>query len=135
MGDDGVGPRVARLLAADITLEARLDVVFGGTDLLRHMESMEGRDRVILIDAAQGGEPGEISVADEAPSDSGPESAHALSPARALELLRRASPPLQGARFTWVLIHIRAAELRPKLSPEIEAAVSRAAETVRRLLA
>jgi hydrogenase maturation protease len=135
MGDDGVGARVARLLAADAALTARVDVICGGTDLLRYMELMEGRERVILIDAAEGGEPGEISVVDELPSDSGRESAHALSPVQSLQLLRTVSQALDSVRFTWVLVHIRAAEMRPELSPEIQNAVSHAAKSVRESLA
>lgn len=135
MGDDGVGLRVASLLAADGALSGRVDVVCGGTDLIRHLDLMQGRERVILIDAAEGGEPGKLAVLDELPPDSGPESAHALSPARCLQLLRTVSPPLDAVRFTWVLVHIGAAEVRPALSPEIEAAVLEAADAVRRLTA
>ncbi len=130
MGDDGVGARVARLLAADGRLAARLDVVCGGTDLLRYADLMQDRARVILIDAAEGGEPGAISVVDQLPPDSGPESAHALSAVRALELLRSLSPELQAARFTWVLVHVHGAEVGPGLSPKIEDAVFRASEAV-----
>ena len=135
MGDDGIGVRVARLLAADGALADRLDAVCGGTDLIRYMDLMPGRDCVILIDAAEGGEPGKLAVLDELPPDSGPESAHALSPVRCLQLLRTISPALDAVRFTWVLVHIGAAELRPALSPEVETAVLDAADAVRRLAA
>jgi len=135
MGDDGIGPRVARLLAAGGNLAARMEVVCGGTDLFRYMELMQGRERVILVDAVMGGRSGDVSVWNKPPPDSGPESAHALSPVKSLQLLRIVSPQLDAVRFTWVLVHIRAAELGPGLSPKVEAAVRRAADAVRRLAA
>src|ERR1039458_379612 len=62
MGDDGVGALLAESLAG----RADADVLIGGTDLLRCAGEIEGRQRVILIDAvqceAESDVPGEITV-------------------------------------------------------------------------
>ena len=58
MGDDGVGAVLAESLAG----RADADVLIGGTDLLRCAAQIEGRERVILIDAVIGDTPGEIIV-------------------------------------------------------------------------
>ncbi|MFC2031729.1 hydrogenase maturation protease [Chloroflexota bacterium] len=53
-GDDGVGVRVVQALSTQ-TLPADLDVVDGGTQGLGIVSLLEGRDRVIVIDAADVG--------------------------------------------------------------------------------
>src|ERR1039458_2331996 len=66
MGDDGAGARVAEMLAADSAVTDRAEVFAAGTDLLRSMERIDGRERVILVDAVEcGDEPGRISVRSE----------------------------------------------------------------------
>lgn len=135
MGDDGVGARAAELMAADPAVTARADVVAGGTDLLRWMDEIEGRRRVILIDAAQGfAKPGEVAVVDDPGQASGPEYAHTLSAVRALELMRGVMPSLGGTRFIWVLAGIASAGAGGTLSPEAALACERAAGEVRRLV-
>ena len=133
MSDDGVGVRAAEMLAADPEVLRRADVVAGGSDLLRYMDLFEGRRRVILIDAAEGpGDPGDVSMVEDVPGGNRPESAHALSAPDALDLMRRVMPSLEETRFTWVLVRIRSAAIHPEISPEIAAALPRAAEVVRR---
>jgi hydrogenase maturation protease len=135
MGDDGVGARAAELMAADSAVTARADVVAGGTDLLRCMDEMEGRRRVILIDAAQGfAKPGEVVVVDDPGQVSGLEYAHTLSAVRALELMRGVMPSLGGTRFTWVLAGIASAGAGETLSPEGKLACESAAGEARRLV-
>jgi hydrogenase maturation protease len=51
LGDDGVGPYVARLLAAQYEFEPGIDVLDLGTPALELADHIEGRDAVILIDA------------------------------------------------------------------------------------
>ena len=59
-GDDGVGVRVVQKLAAQ-TLPPGVDVVDGGTQGLGIVNLMEGRQRVILVDAADVGKvPGQF---------------------------------------------------------------------------
>ena len=59
-GDDGVGVRVAQLLARQ-TLPNDVEVVDGGTQGLGLINLMEGRRRMILVDAADVGKnPGEF---------------------------------------------------------------------------
>jgi hydrogenase maturation protease len=53
-GDDGVGVRVAQILAAQ-ALPDDVEVVDGGTQGLGIINLMEGRQRVILVDAADVG--------------------------------------------------------------------------------
>jgi hydrogenase maturation protease len=60
-GDDGVGIRVAQMLAEQ-TLPFDVEVVDGGTQGLGLINLMEGRQRVILIDAAEIGQsPGQFA--------------------------------------------------------------------------
>ncbi len=55
-GDDGVGPRVVAELE-DQELPEGVEVMDGGTGGLDLLQIMEGRDRVVIVDAAQvGGE-------------------------------------------------------------------------------
>jgi len=59
-GDDGVGVRVAQMLATQ-ALPPDVEVVDGGTQGLGLVNLMEGRRRVILVDAADVGRaPGEF---------------------------------------------------------------------------
>ena len=59
-GDDGVGVRVAEVLAAR-QLPRDVEVIDGGTQGLGIVNLMEGRQRVILVDAANVGEaPGQF---------------------------------------------------------------------------
>ena len=59
-GDDGVGVLVAQILARQ-TLPNEVEVVDGGTQGLGLVNLMEGRQRLILIDAADVGKtPGEF---------------------------------------------------------------------------
>ena len=58
--DDGVGVRVAQLLS-ELQLPKDVEVIDGGTQGLGVINLMEGRQRVILVDAANIGEaPGEF---------------------------------------------------------------------------
>jgi hydrogenase maturation protease len=125
-GDDGVGVRVAQALAAG-ALPPGVEVVDGGTQGLGLVNPMEGRGRVILVDAADVGRPPGQFVCftlDEAhlPGDDQHLSVHAaglrdaLLLARALEML----PPeviifgVQPASLEW----------EEALSPQVEAALS-----------
>lgn len=135
MGDDGAGARVAELLAADGAVTERAEVIAGGTDVLRWMDQLDGRERVVLVDAvACCDEPGRISVVDEPLLDRLPGYAHSLSAGQAVELMRSLMPGLQKTKFTWVLVHVTSVRLGPELSSEVAASVPLAAAVVKGLL-
>jgi hydrogenase maturation protease len=135
MGDDGAGARVAEMLARDSTVTASAEVWTAGTDVLRWLERMDGRDRVILVDAVESdGEPGRVSVCGQPPLGRPAESAHSLSAAQAVEVMRRTMPGLRETQFTWVMVHVASVEANDALSPEVAAAVPVAAAVVKGLL-
>lgn len=135
MGDDAVGIRVAETLAADGAVTDRAEVWIAGTDVLRSMDRIDGRERVILIDAVEcGGEAERVTVADGPLFDAPSGHAHWLSAVQAVELVRRAMPGLRGTRFTWVLVHVASVEPREGLSPNVAALVPVAAAAVKALL-
>jgi len=135
MGDEGIGWHVAECLSGDPRLPAGVEVVCGGTDLLRHAGRMEQRRRVIVVDALRddGGEPGSVWAWDE-PSGAGAavcqpsysqlpgldnrqDNAHCLSAIQSIQLLRltvRVPIKLLG-------ISIRSANVQNDLSPELAA--------------
>ncbi len=53
LGDDGVGPYVARLLAARYEFEDGVEVTDLGTPALDLIDEISGRDAVILIDSVE----------------------------------------------------------------------------------
>ena len=132
MGDDGVGALVVESLAGQVDA----DVLIGGTDLLRYTGEMEGRERVILIDAvpidAGSDAVGTIVVTDEDPPEGTPAGAHTLSAPAAVRLLRQLMPEV---RFTWILAGVGSARAGEGLSPELAAAVPRLRERVMELAA
>ena len=69
MGDDGIGWHVAERLAADPRLPDGVEAIQGGTDLLRCAARIEGRRRVIVVDAVRDdAAPGTVSeIADSYP--------------------------------------------------------------------
>ncbi len=135
MGDDGAGARVAEMLARDSTVTDRAEVLTAGTDVLRSMERIDGREHVILVDAVEcGGGPGRISVLEEPLFEERQEQAHCLSAAQAVELMRSAVPGLRETRFTWVLVHVASVKANEGLSAEVAAAVPVAAAVVKGLL-
>jgi|ERR1035441_4668852 hydrogenase maturation protease len=128
MGDDGVGALVVESLAGQVDA----DVLIGGTDLLRYAGEMEGRERVILIDAIESDVAGEITVTDEDPPEALSAGAHTLSAPAAVRLLR---PLMPEVRFTWLLAGVGSARAGEGLSPELAAAVPRLRERVMELAA
>jgi hydrogenase maturation protease len=51
LGDDGVGPYIARLLTAHYQFEQGVEIIDLGTPALDLMDQISGRDAVILIDS------------------------------------------------------------------------------------
>ncbi len=118
MGDEGAGCLVAERLAGDPRLPETVEVLSGGTDLIRYAGEMEGRTRVFVVDALQdGGAPGNVSVFEEpCPElDERQEHAHHLSVCQAMTLLKMTMP----VRFTLLGISIPSAAVGTGLSPVI----------------
>ena len=119
MGDEGVGRLVVEQLAGDPRLPETVEVICGGTDLLRYAGQMEGRSRVFVVDALQDDtEPGIVSIFNDASSglDERQEHAHHLSVYQAMALLKMTTPTL----FTLLGISIPTAAIKTGLSPVVE---------------
>ena len=117
MGDEGIGWHVAGRLAADPRLPAGAEAITGGTDLLGCAGRIEGRQRVVVVDAIlDDAEPGSVSVG-IGDLEERQEHAHHLSVAQAVKLLQLITP----ARFTVVGVSVRAASLGEELSPALAA--------------
>jgi len=118
MGDEGVGCLVAEQLAGDPRLPETVEVLCGGTDLIRYAGQMEGRSRVFIVDALQdGGAPGSVSVFQQPCSglDERQQHAHHLSVCQAIALLKMT----MLIRFTLLGISIPSAAHGIGLSPVI----------------
>jgi len=143
MGDEGIGWHVAERLAGDPRLPAGVEVVCGGTDLLRHADRMEERRRVIVVDALRDdAEPGNVWVGED-PGGAGAaacqslpglgdrqDNAHCLSAVQAIQLLRMTIP----VPITLLGISIPCANIQAGLSPELTARMAAILERVLREL-
>ncbi len=126
-GDDGVGIRVIQSLAGQ-TLPDGVEVVDGGTQGLGIVNLMEGRQRVIVVDAANVGKaPGEFVCFTPADArllgDDQSLSVHSAGLRDALLLAK----VLQVLPDEVVIVGVQPATLDwdDGLSPEVEAAVPR----------
>jgi hydrogenase maturation protease len=118
MGDDGIGWHVAGRLAGDVRLPADAEVICGGTDLLRCAAQIEGRRRVVLVDAIQDdAPPGTVSVVGDDAADLCQGHAHHLSAGQAMRLLRLTMPVC----FTLLGVSVPGARMAPELSPALSA--------------
>jgi hydrogenase maturation protease len=116
MGDDGIGWHVAERLAGDPRLPAHAEVICGGTDLLRCAAQIEGRRRVVLVDAVEdGAPPGTVSVIGEDAADLHQGNAHHLSAGQAMQLLRLTMP----VSFTLLGVSVPSAQMASELSPAL----------------
>jgi hydrogenase maturation protease len=126
---------VAELLAQDPSVTACAEVATAGTDLLRSIDRIAGRRRVILVDATECADhPGGVSIVDEPLLDEHTQYAHSLSAPHAVELMRRAAPGLRETKFTWVLVHVASVNMEAALSTEVAAALPVAAAAVKKLI-
>jgi hydrogenase maturation protease len=118
MGDEGVGWYVVSRIASDPRLPADAETIWGGTDLLRYASQIEGRSRVILVDAVQSGAPlgSVVAFEDCAELDDRQTNAHELSAVQAMRLLQMMMP----VRFTLLGVSISWATAGSKLSPVVE---------------
>jgi len=124
-GDDGIGARLAQHLREHPALPAGVEVLDGGTDLLRLAGALRGRRAVILVDAMVGAETGRLEVEPHgrAALSRVSTSAHGLSAPGALDLLLLQEPALAATRFTWALVSVHDAVPGAALSAALEAAV------------
>jgi hydrogenase maturation protease len=133
MGDDGIGCRIVGLLAEDPRLPPDVEAVCAGTDVLRWAERMEGRRRVILIDALLGdGGLGTIETFEDKfeELESRQSNAHHVSLPHAIRLLQTGVPEVCDVRFTLIGVTIEAVEFRAELSPGLNARVPEIVEFV-----
>jgi hydrogenase maturation protease len=120
MGDDGVGCAVAEQLASDPRLPECAEVICGGTDLLRYADQMEGRSRVVVVDAVEGDmEPGSIVTFEGAGPELGEcqDHAHHLSAVQAIRLLGMT----KSVRCTLLGISVSSVAIGTGLSPTVGA--------------
>jgi hydrogenase maturation protease len=95
-------------------------VIYGGTDLLRCAAQIEGRRRVVLVDAVQDdAPPGTVSAIGEDAADLHQGHAHHLSAGQAIELLRLTMP----VSFTLLGVSVPSAQMGSELSPALSARV------------
>jgi hydrogenase maturation protease len=117
MGDDGIGVRIAELIEANPLLPDDVEVIAGGTDLLRYAARIEGRRRVLVIDAVEdSAPPGSVQILDVARPEA-PQHAHHLSAEAAIALLRAAT----GVEIALVGVSIASAQFSSVLSPDLAA--------------
>ncbi len=121
MGDEGIAFHLLQALRGDPRLPEDVELFWGGGDLLGCADRMAGRSRVTVLDAMlDPSEPGALRVLAEddfATLETRHSSAHQLSAAGAVELLRRTEPAFRGIRFKLMVVTISAAELQLTLSP------------------
>lgn len=116
MGDDGIGWHVAERLAADPRLPDEVEAIQGGTDLLRCAARIEGRRRVIVVDAVRDdAAPGTVSEIGDGEAEERQEHAHHLSAAQAMGLLRMTMP----VSFTLLGVSVSQARMEERLSAEL----------------
>jgi len=130
MGDEGIGWHLAGPLAADPEVAARAEVVWGGSDLLRFAGGLEGRERIVVIDAlADDSPPGTVSIFRDSLDalDDRQGQAHQLSAVAAIRLLQLS----WVVPFTFIGISIREAATDAELSPALAAQMPAILERLR----
>jgi hydrogenase maturation protease len=125
-GDDGIAPAIADALWQNPRLPDDVEVLVGGTDLLRFADHFSGRTDVYLVDALlekPAAEPVLFLANSTAAFDDVQVDAHHLSAPAALELLLTLNPDLAAITFTWCLIPIASVSGRTGLSREAQAQI------------
>ena len=140
MGDEGIGWHVLERLAGDPRLPQDTELLWGSTDLLACAGQMEGRRRIILVDAmldpSRAGSVAVYSDRDGFPAlDDRQEHAHQLSVVQALRLLQACSPGLSAVPVTLIAIAIDSARVTMELSPALSARMPELLDCILRELA
>ena len=89
----------------------------GGTDLLRYSDQIEGRDRVLVVDAMlDDSEPGTVKVFHDElrEMEDLQEHAHHLSPIQAIRLLQITNPSFQSVRFELIAVSVGSVRASPE---------------------
>lgn len=123
-GDDAVGCHVAESLGRDVRLPPGVEVLCGGTDLLRCLPAMQGREHIVLVDAALDDAPGgTIQVHRDCLTglDDHQPHAHHLSPVQTMDLIRRHAPEIGATRTTLVAVPVPAVHIGLGLSSLVAA--------------
>ena len=141
LGDDGVGWRVARLLAEDLADDPDVHVIEAALGGLRLVEMTVSYDRVILVDAfcKHGAEPGRLLRLRPAELARTALTQHAASPHDTNILTAMRLGRLLGLAVPedWVVFAVTIDPVdtfSEKLSPAVARAVPEAADAVRREL-
>jgi len=140
MGDEGVGWHILERLAGDPRLPQDTDLLWGSTDLLACAGQMEGRRRIILVDAMLDASPaGSVAVYSDRdgflPLEERQEHAHQLSVVQAIRLLQACSPSLRTVPFTLIAIAIDSARVTMELSRALSAGMPEMLDRILRELA
>lgn len=132
MGDDGVAWQLIERLRSDPRVPPEVELAWGGTDLLACAGLLEGRERVVLLDAVEGEEPGEVLLLD--PRRDGLEErstgAHALSVPEALRLFRSSFPGLASTDLLLLAVTVTEVRVGERLSPALEERLPQVVEKV-----
>ena len=135
LGDDGFGVEVARRMLAAPVSEGVEIADYGIRGLHLAYRLLDGVDLLVLVDAlARGQAPGTIYVLEPDPDAPAPDAldAHGLDPATVLAMVRQ----LGGAPVRTVVVGCEPASLEERigLSAQVEDAIPRAIDAIRRLL-
>jgi len=132
MGDEGVGWAVARSLEAHPRLPLDVYVAWGGTDLLATSSLLDGRLRVVLLQAVDGEEPCSLVPLDPDGYglDEGATGDHAESLRDTLALLRMLSPGVDRLEVRILGITVPRVRARADLSTTLREHLSDLAERV-----
>ena len=132
MGDDGVAWHLVERLRSAPRLPPDAEVAWGGADLLACAGLLEGRERVVLLDAIEGETPGEVVRLD--PWREGLEErsigAHALSVLEALRLLCHTSSDLASTDVLLLGMTVTEVKVGERLSPALEELLPQVIERV-----
>jgi hydrogenase maturation protease len=107
--EDSLGIEIVRLLSP--RLPDDVEVIEGGTDLLRVADQLHGRELIILIDTAstdQADAEWPMFLEHGSPNlDDAQHHAHHLSAVQALDLIRWSDESVRNARCVWFLVGAR----------------------------
>ncbi len=136
LGDDGLGVEVISRLRTR-SLQPRVELLDGGTAGLYLLPHLEGRSHILVVDAVDiGGRPGQLVrlQASEIPTRIGLKlSEHQVTFCEVLALMDLVG--VAPAEFLLLGVQARSRCWGDPLSPEVEAAISRATEEIMEQLA